>query len=177
MFGLKVDYRQVIYDIIDLLMKHNDVFVLLVPHVFPPKGFEVESDPEACRKAYDLTKDTYKKRILLADGKYNHNEIKYIIGLCDFFIGSRMHACIAAISQNIPTVCLAYSKKFEGALEGIGSEDCVVDICNCGEKEVRDKVELVFNRRNQIRNQLERIIPHVKENILGIFDDSIWQPN
>ncbi len=172
MFGLKTDYRGLIHKIIDLFVDEKKAVIILVPHVFPPRGWEVESDPKACRKTYELTRDTYQKRMLLVDGKYNHNEIKYIIGLCDFFIGSRMHACIAAISQNIPTVGLAYSKKFEGVFESIGLGDCVADTRNCDEKEVLEKVESVFKRRSQIRNRLEHIMPRVKENILDIFNNS-----
>ena len=171
MFGLKTDYRSLVHKIIDLFVDEKKAVIILVPHVFPPTGWEVESDPEACRKTYELTKNTYKERILLANGKYNHNEIKYIIGLCDFFIGSRMHACIAAISQNIPTVGIAYSKKFEGVFESIGLGDCVADTRNCDEEEVLEKLESVFKRRNQIRNRLEHVIPQVKENILGIFNN------
>jgi polysaccharide pyruvyl transferase WcaK-like protein len=148
------------------------VTVLLIPHVFPSVGYEVESDPNACLKVYERMIQKYPDRIFLTKGRYNHNEIKYIIGLCDFFIGSRMHACIAAISQNIPTVGLAYSKKFEGVFESVGLGDCLADMRNCGEKQTLEKIESVFKRRNQIRSQLERVIPKVKEDILGIFNNS-----
>jgi polysaccharide pyruvyl transferase WcaK-like protein len=172
MFGLKTDYPSLVKKITDLFLDKEKVVIILVPHVFPPRGLEVESDPDACRKTYELTKDAYKERVMLTNGKYNHNEIKYIIGLCDFFIGSRMHACIAAISQNIPTVGLAYSKKFEGVFESIGLGDCLADARNCGEKQVLEKIESVFRRRNQIRGQLEHVIPQVKENILGILNNN-----
>jgi colanic acid/amylovoran biosynthesis protein len=171
MFGLKTDYVCLIHSVIDLLMGYDNVVVLLVPHVFPPAGYEVESDPEVCSEVYKWASEKYEGRVFLTRCEYNHNEIKYIIGLCDFFIGSRMHACIAAISQNIPTMGLAYSKKFEGVFESIGLGDCVADTRNCDEEEVLEKLESVFKRRNQIRNQLEHVIPQVKENILGIFNN------
>ena len=42
--------------------------------------------------------------------EYDQHAIKSIIGRCDFFIGSRMHACIAALSQKIPTAAVAIVK-------------------------------------------------------------------
>lgn len=60
-------------------------------------------------------------------GEYDQFEIKGIIGCFDFFIGSRMHACIAAISQKVPTAAVAYSKKFNGVFESIGLGHMVVD--------------------------------------------------
>jgi len=170
--GLKVNYHSLVYEIIDLLMKHENVAVILVPHVFPPACNEGESDPQACLKVYEELQGKHPGRIFLTRGCYNHNEIKYIIGLCDFFIGSRMHSCIAALSQNIPAVGLAYSKKFRGIFGCIGLKNCVADTRNCGGKAVLEKVELVFEDRDKIREHLKQTIPQVKENVMNIFEDS-----
>ncbi len=63
----------------------------------------------------------------MVNREYDQYEIKGVIGLCDFFIGSRMHACIAALSQRVPTIGVAYSKKFSGVFESIGLGDMVID--------------------------------------------------
>lgn len=41
-------------------------------------------------------------------------DAKSYISSMDLFIGSRMHACIAAYSSNVPVLPLGYSKKFSG---------------------------------------------------------------
>ena len=46
--------------------------------------------------------------------------MKYLIGQCDFFVGSRMHSCIAAVSQCVPAVSIAYSDKFIGVMATLG---------------------------------------------------------
>jgi len=171
MFGLKTDYQQLVYAIIELLMEDKRTIILLVPHVFPPARCEIESDPDVCSRVYESTAVKYPDRIFFARGKYDQSEIKYIIGLCDFFIGSRMHACIAAMSQNIPTVGIAYSKKFAGVFENIGLSDCVADIHNCDEKEVLEKVESVFRHKDRIHEHLKRVVFQAKENILNMFKD------
>ena len=168
MFGLKTDYRELVFSIIDLLMKDRKVLIILVPHVFAPDG-SVESDPQACLKIYEEMKDKYPGRIFPARGQYNHNEIKYIIGLCDFFIGSRMHACIAALSQCIPAVGLAYSKKFKGVFESIGIEDYVADAYGCKSDEVLSTIGKAFDKRNQIKSHLKKVIPQMQQEILNMF--------
>ena len=50
-----------------------------------------------------------------------------MIGQCRFFLGSRMHSCIAALSQGIPCVGLAYSMKFGGVFASVGVEDSVLE--------------------------------------------------
>jgi polysaccharide pyruvyl transferase WcaK-like protein len=38
-----------------------------------------------------------------------------------------MHSCIAALSQGVPCVGIAYSMKFRGVFESVGLADWVVD--------------------------------------------------
>jgi colanic acid/amylovoran biosynthesis protein len=170
MFGLKSDYRQLVYSIVDFLMTDETVLIVLIPHVFMPPG-HVESDPEACRKIYEELSDRYPDRVFLTRGPYNHNEIKYVIGLCDFFIGSRMHSCIAALSQFIPAVGLAYSAKFKGVFESIGLKECVADAYECKSDDVLSIVRAAFEARDRIRAHLETVIPEMQRNILDLFAD------
>ena len=131
----------------------------------------VEDDPNACRQLYETLSGKYPGRIFLTRGKYNHNNIKYIIGLCDFFIGSRMHACIAALSQSVPAVGIAYSKKFHGVFESVGLGDCVADAYQCSRKsELLSIVEAAFEKRDQTRKHLDEVIPKIKANILTMLD-------
>ena len=46
-------------------------------------------------------------------------EVKSYISKCHFFIGSRMHATIGAVSCGVPTLPLAYSRKFKGVYNSI----------------------------------------------------------
>jgi len=167
-FGLKTDYRQLVYQVARLLLENDKVKLLLVPHVLPPAP-AVVNDTVACLDLYKHLGREYPGRIFLVKGEYDQGEIKYVIGLCDFFIGSRMHSCIAALSQCIPTVGLAYSKKFEGVFESIGLGHCVVDARSFSEKEVLEKIEYVFERKEQIREHMKQSIPQINEDILNIF--------
>jgi len=169
MFGLKTDYRELICEIVEMLLKDEKVTVLLIPHVFPPAGYEVESDTVACLELYKQLGREYPGRIFLVKGEYDQGEIKYVIGLCDFFIGSRMHSCIAALSQYIPAVGIAYSDKFRGVFESVGLVHCVVDARSFSEKEVLEKIEHVFERKEQIQEHLKQSIPQINEDILNIF--------
>jgi polysaccharide pyruvyl transferase WcaK-like protein len=121
MFGLKFDYKDFAPELLKCLLDHTNAHILLVPHVFwgDVEGNEVEVCHELLRSFNE--KYGNNKRVHLVMREYDQSELKGILGLCDFFIGSRMHACIAAISQFIPTVGLAYSKKFRGVFRTICS--------------------------------------------------------
>jgi colanic acid/amylovoran biosynthesis protein len=170
MFGLKVDYKKFSELLIELFVKKESTRVLLVPHVFGRKG--KESDTIACETVFKQLKERYRERLLLVEGSYTHRGIKYIIGTCDFFIGSRMHACIAALSLGIPTISIAYSDKFFGVMQSIGFENLVADPRSEDEQAIINKVDFAFKERLKIAQSVKDKMANVKKEVLRLFRDT-----
>jgi polysaccharide pyruvyl transferase WcaK-like protein len=170
MFALKTDYRELVHSIIDLLMKDKKTLIILLPHVFTPEG-DVESDPEACRQVYERMRAKYPDRIFLLQGRYDPSEIKYLTGTCNFFIGSRMHSCIAALSQGIPAVGLAYSRKFRGVFRSVGAEQFVIDMRQQDQEEILDAITESFQQRETIAEHLREAVPKIQGMALNILRD------
>lgn len=168
MFNLKVDYQALIESIIQNLIEAHEANVLLVPHVF---GSQEESDSFAVSEIYESLKDKYPNRLFGVRGSYDQNKIKYIIGGCDFFIGSRMHACIGALSQSIPAIGVSYSEKFIGVFESIGVGYLIADPRQLTIEETLKIIDEAFAGRKEIKNQLQATIPVIKEKILTLFDE------
>jgi polysaccharide pyruvyl transferase WcaK-like protein len=169
-FGLKVDYPQLVEDIIEYLINQKGASVLLVPHVFgeSDKG---EADTPVCKMLYEKLQPRYGNRISLAAGCYDQSEIKYVIGRCEFFIGSRMHACIAAVSQSVPAVSIAYSRKFIGVMDTVGMGDCVADPRAIQDRQILDMIGWAFDNRIGIRQGLEKKMPEVRETVFNLFHE------
>lgn len=118
--------------ILKYLLNVLDAKVLLIPHVYrtnPWSGEFIQGpDYMILKQLYtDINGDTYNGRLKFIKGIYTTSEIKAIIGQCDLFIGGRMHACIAAVSQCIPTIFLAYGIKHFGMAKHVGLEKYVTD--------------------------------------------------
>lgn len=158
-FVFNVGYPRLVYKLIDFLVEQKEANVLLVPHVF---GKHEESDETVCARLYESLKDKYPGRIGWVRGSYNQSEIKHVIGRCDFFIGSRMHACIAAVSQNVPAVPMAYSDKFLGVMQTIGVDTNVVDLRKMGEKDILNVVDRAFEQRAQVGSSSPEPCPKSK---------------
>jgi colanic acid/amylovoran biosynthesis protein len=172
MFGLRTDYRQFSRDAVELLIGKGAA-VVLVPHVF---GQEGETDTAACGQLYEELKDKYPGRLGLLRGEYNQHEIKFVIGKCDLLIGARMHACIAAVSQCVPAVCVAYSDKFIGVMGAIGVDSIVADACKLDEQEMLKFIANSLDGRAAIRERLSRQMPEVKSRVLNLFVDPNESP-
>jgi colanic acid/amylovoran biosynthesis protein len=168
MFGLTTDYKLLIEKIIAYFIEQERAEVVLVPHVFAPAS-DLESDPAACAAIYAALKERHGNRLRMIPGEFDQHEIKYLIGKCDFVLGSRMHACIAALSQSVPAVGLAYSKKFSGVLATIGVEDLVADLRGASEVEILSRVSAAYSSREKIRADLARRMPAVRQKVLTLF--------
>ena len=161
MFGLKMDYSTFVIQLVKTLLEDRQLRVLLVPHTFAPAG-NAESDPDACRKVIEALPADVAHRVHLVTAEYDQHEIKGVIGMCDFFIGSRMHACIAAMSQGIPTVGVAYSKKFHGVFDSVNMGEWVVDGRDVTNEQAIERTLSLFQKREEVRGGLLKKVQEVK---------------
>lgn len=168
MFGLSVSYEHIVLRLINSLINEHSATVLLIPHVFGVAG---ESDVAACEHIYSLLRGKHEGKIGLLLGVDTYDEVKYVIGTCDFFIGSRMHACIGALSQSVPAVSIAYSDKFAGVMESIGVPDLVVDPRVRNEEQILSAVGQAFQQRLLVRQELNARMPLVKQTIQEVLCD------
>lgn len=173
-FELKGDYKKLMRTIIDYFVTKENTKILLVPHVVPEE-WEAENDLFACRKLRKNLPEEIRERVIIAQPDqgqpfFDQCEIKYLIGSCNFFLGSRMHATIAAISQCIPTIGLAYSKKFAGVYETAGVDNCVADLRVLTNEDVMGFIKTTYRNKDLIKTELEKGIPEIKKRVSSIFE-------
>ncbi|WP_139903839.1 polysaccharide pyruvyl transferase family protein [Clostridium thermarum] len=169
MFSLKTDYKELIDDFLAHILTKTDANVILVPHVLD-KDIEIEDDFRLCEKIYEEIKEKYRGRVRTLDKFYAENELKGIISQCDFFVGSRMHACIAAISTTVPTMPIAYSRKFAGIWEDLGLGRCVSDPREESKEDIIVKFDSLYSERADINQQLREKVPQVKNAIRELIN-------
>ena len=169
MFGLKADYSKLINSIIEKFSENKNVEIILIPHVMV-ESMEVEDDFRTCNKIADEFRRNKNINIYTLDKYYREDELKAIISGCDFFMGSRMHACIGAISTKVPTAPIAYSRKFIGIWDKIGLGHCVTDPRKQSEDEIINSILKSFNNRVEIKEKLELEIPLLRSQIEKIVD-------
>ena len=161
MFGLKMDYPAFLKQLVERLLEVQDRDLVLIPHTITPKGIS-ESDNEGNEKLWASLSEENQKRVFMVQGVYNCHEIKSVIGMCDFFVGSRMHSCIAALSQGVPCVGVAYSMKFSGVFESVGMKDWVVDAREVDASAAVDRITQLYQERDTKRQSLSENVSQAK---------------
>jgi polysaccharide pyruvyl transferase WcaK-like protein len=169
MFGLKLDYRQLLKMLVRRFMETTPAHVLLVPHTFAPSG-DVESDPDACAAIQEQASADFPGRVHRIATEYSPAELKGLMSRCDFFVGSRMHACIGALSQGIPTAGIAYSKKFAGVFESVREGALVVDACAVDPDTALSAIMRHFAERHKFKEQLACRLGEMRREITVTFE-------
>ncbi|WP_419741921.1 polysaccharide pyruvyl transferase family protein [Paraclostridium dentum] len=165
MFGFKTNYKNLIQQIINWIMKEDkNTKIILVPHVIVKDG-GVEDDTNACNIIYNEFSQIYPDRIFFVSRDYHEHELKKIISECDFFIGGRMHACIAGISTNVPTMPTAYSRKFIGIWDGFELGQFVADPREHSEENIMEILKNSYKNREIIKSTLQEKNKNIKSEI------------
>lgn len=104
----------------------------------------------------DLPPD--KLAILSSD--LNAAQLKHSISRCRFFIGARTHATIAAISQGVPTISIAYSVKAIGINRDLfGDLDVVLPTPKVAFETLQAALERLFMHEIDLRAIIAQKVP------------------
>lgn len=157
--------------------------VFLLPHVYRTNPYTYAGelingpDYDICLNLFKMVDgDKYKEKLKLIEGKYTPSEAKGVIGQCDMYISGRLHAGVAALSQAIPTVLLAYGHKHRGfasllyqqkyVYEGKDAEE-LVSIVEDAWKNREEITKVLKDRMTRIRELVHLNFEIVKE-IVGL---------
>lgn len=154
-------YNNLLSMVLDWISKQEKYELYFIPHV--------TNDIDAIK----FYSKKYPKAIII-DYIDNPKRIKEEISKMDIFIGSRMHATIAALSSGVVTIPIAYSRKFKGVFDLIKYpytieldwplEEMYKKTINCIEQcdNMREKMfqtyELIEMYNQKSNNSIEAII-------------------
>lgn len=149
-------------EFVDWLVESEGKNVLLIAHV-TCKG---DNDQITHREILERAK--HKDKIFMTKKEYGAREVKAIIGLSEIFIGCRMHSLIAATSQYVPTLPIAYSHKTKGIIgDFLGLQDYIMDTKNDLTFKQYKKLYLkVKQDKKIIREKLKKKVPIAQKLVL-----------
>lgn len=146
---------------LDRLVASIDLPVLLIPHVFTPTP--VNDDLAFLKKL--AANISMPDRVKLLEARLTAPQLKWVIGKARAFAGARTHATIAALSQAVPTLCLAYSSKAWGLAEDLyGGSDCCLQIEDLERPDaLAERLKYLVDQERELQARLRVILPEIQE--------------
>jgi polysaccharide pyruvyl transferase WcaK-like protein len=125
-FGLGFSYRDLVLEIATGLLSRHACRLLLISHVVPP-CWRYEDDRMASLDLLQRLPAELRAHAFVVPALKDPMEVKWVVGHCNWLCGTRMHSCIAGLSQGIPTATVVYSDKSIGVFETVGAGGWVFD--------------------------------------------------
>lgn len=159
-FGIAVDYGSVVRRVLDGLLADEAVEVMLLAHVRSQPGM-LDGDDHACRRLEAELAPKVGDRISVLEPE-TAGDAKAWVQTCDWLVGTRMHATIAALSSGVPAATIAYSHKAAGVFASVGQGDAVVDARSVSDDDCVERTLELFSERDERRAALaDAIVPVV----------------
>jgi polysaccharide pyruvyl transferase WcaK-like protein len=137
------------------------VEIVLIPHVVSD-AVQRDDDLGYLRRVLDAIPAESRRRVTLDAECRGYMGVKKVLRQCDLVIASRMHCAINAISELVPTILLAYSKKAVGMAEYVyGDQRWVVPIGEFASQAMVDKAHAMLNSREALIVSLSRRLPMI----------------
>jgi len=135
--------------------------IYLIPHVTRP--VPTDNDYIFLKNALQKS-NTHNNELHLVPPDLSAAESKWVIGNMSVFLGSRMHANIAALSSCVPTLSLAYSIKAKGInIDIFGSNDYCLQPEEITVEAITGSLSRIIEDETNIRRKLHEEIPKVQE--------------
>lgn len=158
-FGMGLDYRTLCRSLLLRILNESDACVMLINHVLAPSG-TIEADRDASTALLAMAPAKEQERVLLISDPPGPSEAKWCISLCEWFVGARMHATIAALSSGVPAAAVSYSHKAAGVFATCGMQADVAD----GHSDIDSVMATIwtsFEQRVERRKALQDRLPAV----------------
>lgn len=130
--------------------------IVLIPHV--THGADSLDDLSLMHRIVQGL-DTNRSQVLCVPGTLSAPETKWIIAQSAAFVGARTHATIAAMSSNVPTLSLAYSRKAVGLNQDVfGSQDYSIQPADLASPDkVVARLDHMMTEAESIRRRLRQV--------------------
>jgi colanic acid/amylovoran biosynthesis protein len=116
------NYISSIIDFVDCLVKSN-FQVFFMPQCVGPS---IDNDLIITNIIFNRLVE--KKHVVILDEDIKPEELKYVYSKMDFFVGTRMHSNIFALSEGVPCLAISYDYKTDGIMQLVGMKEYVINI-------------------------------------------------
>jgi len=158
------DRSSVLVEFIDRAVEEFDFSVALIPHVVDTRDAAPLSRNDHAFLGTIAERVKRRDKVALVGPSLRAGEMKYVISRCRFFIGSRTHSTISALSSGVPTISLSYSMKSRGINQDVvGNQDFVLPVAELSLEKLTSTFRDLVKRGDEIRATLQDRIPAVKE--------------
>lgn len=155
------NYLQLMANTINRLIKGGKKVVLIPHSVRTGTDKTQNNDLPMCRELYELI--DRPEQVLFLDSEFTSQELRYVIGRCDFFLTSRFHAMVSALAVATPCLVIGWSHKYQEVLEMFDLAEWTMPYADAKEEAVALRLDELFDAEDRVIASIRQNLPLVLE--------------
>jgi len=93
------------------------------------------------------------------------DKFKSFLGEMDLVISAKMHPAVLALSEGVPTLCIAYDHKQTGLFNSLDMSECILPIYEFSREKLLAKINYVWNNSEAIKAGLTLRVPMIQRSV------------
>ena len=159
-------YINVIKNVIVNYVERSSAGFVFIPQVIVNHA----NDINVAKEIKKILPEHIKKSFLIIEDDLSPLEIKSLIGNMNYFIGTRMHSNIFALSMKVPTLAISYEMKTNGIMNMLDLDDYIVSIDSISENELITKFDNLISNSVEIKNKLYNKIDEIRYKLVDVIE-------
>jgi colanic acid/amylovoran biosynthesis protein len=162
--SLNQDYINMFVDTINYCVSKYKAKIYIFPHV------TIDNDIDNSFEVYKRLPDAVKQHVVVFGDDYHALHLKNIYKKMTFFIGTRLHSTIFALSENVPSVCITYhGTKALGVFKTLGMKEYV--LIRYSGRELINVFDKLIENNLKIKDDLIHTLSLKKNDLMMVFKE------
>lgn len=158
-----IDYPKIIAEFVDQMIETRQMRCVIFAHSARPGCPSGRTnDIPICRQTQALVRNQQHSDLIEDD--LNCDELRLLISSFDYFVASRFHAMISALTCHVPTLVLGWSHKYLEVLEDFELSRFAVDYSHLTTAGLSRAFEELVNSADDFQRKTRAYLPRVQAN-------------
>jgi polysaccharide pyruvyl transferase WcaK-like protein len=157
-----LDYCGTLAGFIESLLRDSDDQVILIPHSIRSDSDEARNnDLPTCRRIMELLGP--RPGCTLVEEELSPAQLKTVIRACDYFVASRFHSMVGALSGQVPLIVCGWGHKYLEVLDEFGLAHLAFDFGELCFDTLRQRFDWLRGHGGQVRQNIGDNLPRLQE--------------
>ena len=162
--NLNEDYINMFVDTIKYCVSRYNAKIYIFPHV------TIDNDIDNSFEVYKKLPDAVKQHVVVFAEDYHALHLKNIYKKMTFFIGTRLHSTIFALSENVPSICITYhGTKALGVFKTLGMNEYV--LIRYSGRELINVFDKLIENNLKIKDDLINTLSVKRSDLMTVFKE------
>lgn len=169
-FKKQDEYESSIVSFLEEFLKKNggEIHIFVQCHGPSSDQNDITISKRIFRKVKRHSLDVYLRN------KFNDSfELSNELAKMDLIIATRMHTAIFGLTNYVPTITIGYQYKSQGLMDLFNLNEFFISINDINLQTIEDKFYLALRNKNEIINDLRKLVPCIQDNIIKRFSSLI----